>query len=66
MDRARLHEVTVSFEACENCGHEGGFHIHLERRPRSQDHPKPAAVILKCPNCQQTYDVGWLVDLSLT
>ena len=49
------------FAVCPGCGSEGGFHLVLERM-----HEKTEAVArgyLKCPACQELFDVGLKLHL---
>jgi hypothetical protein len=55
----------VTFEECIKCEYTGGFHIVLVQTPPTKEVRQPASVVLKCPNCGQTYEVGWVIDLQL-
>lgn len=65
MDKPMLHHLNVTFETCVKCEYAGGFHIVLVQLPPTKEVRQPAGVVLKCPNCGQTYEVGWIVDLRL-
>jgi len=50
-----------TFNKCESCGYEKGFHIMLSPIKFSER----TAVKLVCPNCGQVYHIGWSVQLEL-
>lgn len=41
------------FRQCPSCGYERGFHVSFK------DAENGMAISLICPNCGQSYDVGW-------
>ncbi len=43
------------FRACPSCGYERGFHVFLGAGEGGR-----TAIGLVCPNCGQSYDVGWI------
>ncbi|MFH1721783.1 MAG: hypothetical protein ABH950_04165 [Candidatus Altiarchaeota archaeon] len=53
--------IENDFMKCENCGYDMGFHVHF--KPLKGGETK---VKLKCPNCGQTYDIGWKIKLGGT
>lgn len=42
------------FRVCPQCGYERGFHVSF-RSGRGRVH-----IRLICPNCGQSYDIGWV------
>jgi len=48
------------FRVCPSCGYERGFHVFL-----SAEEGGRTAIGLVCPNCGQSYGVGWITrDIS--
>ena len=43
------------FRTCRVCGYERGFHVYF------RESEKGHKIGLICPQCGQSYDVGWLV-----
>jgi transcription elongation factor Elf1 len=41
------------FRVCLNCGYKRGFHVSFKKMKGK------AKMILICPNCGQSYDIGW-------
>ncbi len=48
--------VEPVFEHCSECEYKGSFHVLLQRV--SGQGPCNVKLRLKCPNCEQVYDVG--------
>jgi len=57
--------VQTSFDRCPRCEYDGGFHVLLQMRPPTGEAMRTVGVLLKCPGCQGTYDVGWQTELTL-
>lgn len=49
-------DIVGTFEHCESCDYKGSFHIFIERIATKD--ANNAKVQLKCPNCEQVYDVN--------
>ncbi|MBI5025673.1 MAG: hypothetical protein HZC12_02885 [Nitrospirae bacterium] len=46
--------ITEEFRACPACAYERGFHVFFKRvKGRTK-------ICLICPNCGQSYDIGWI------
>ena len=50
--------VEDHFYACDACDYEGGFHVTFKKI----EGPQRFRIVLMCPNCSQTYDIGWLIQ----
>lgn len=48
-----MHE---EFRVCISCGYERGFHVSFRRTTGK------VGIILICPQCGQSYDLGWLIS----
>jgi hypothetical protein len=57
--RVKPHDM----DACDACGHDGGFHVVL-RFGQVGRRTDELAMLLKCPSCKQEYDVGLNADVS--
>jgi hypothetical protein len=44
------------FRICRVCGYAKGFHIYF------REHDKGQRIGLICPECGQSYDLGWVVE----
>ncbi|MBN1902257.1 hypothetical protein JW926_13110 [Candidatus Sumerlaeota bacterium] len=53
--------ITVTFNKCEKCGYEKGFHIMLDPVKFTDR----LAVKLVCPECMQVYHVGFTIKTEL-
>jgi len=41
------------FRVCPNCSYERGFHVYFKKNKGK------IKICLICPNCGQSYDLGW-------
>lgn len=57
MRQATPKMVVTEFAVCENCGYDGGFHVVL-RAGQMGLATGAFAMLLKCPNCKQEYNLG--------
>ncbi len=53
--------VGDAVEQCHECGYTGGFHVVVERRSQTSD--TNALLLLRCPGCHATFDIGWVGSL---
>ena len=61
MPKEPIHKkVENHFYACEACAYEGGFHVTFKKIKE----PKTCRVILMCPQCSQTYDIDWVIQIQ--
>lgn len=42
------------FRICLSCEYERGFHVSFHKRDDTE-----VSIRLICPNCGQSYDIGW-------
>lgn len=42
------------FRVCPNCEYQRGFHVSFRKGAKAK-----VRIILICPNCGQSYDLGW-------
>jgi hypothetical protein len=42
------------FRVCLNCEYKKGFHLFFRKTGKSR-----VKILLICPNCGQSYDLGW-------
>jgi hypothetical protein len=52
--RKKIHS---SFDTCDRCGYNGGFHCVPEPVKFSEH----INMKLKCPNCSQIFNIGWII-----
>ena len=52
------HKVDDHFHQCRPCGYQGGFHVTFKKIEDGEG----LSVILMCPQCEQTYDIGWKIQ----
>ncbi len=45
------------FRQCPNCAYQKGFHVFFKRAKNKMK------IGLICPNCGQSYDLGWLTTV---
>lgn len=48
--------IEETFSVCEKCGYTTGFHVSFRK-----EKDDGTVIILLCPQCKQSYDVGWQV-----
>jgi predicted RNA-binding Zn-ribbon protein involved in translation (DUF1610 family) len=53
----RIRAPGSEFRKCDNCGYESGFHTSFLRDGEKH------IVVLICPECGATYNVGWEIKL---
>jgi len=46
------------FRVCLNCDYMKGFHVSFRKTARGK-----VKIILICPNCGQSYDLGWSTSM---
>lgn len=49
-------KVVGAFEYCESCDYKGSFHIFIDMV--TTEDVNNARLLLKCPSCEQVYDVN--------
>jgi predicted RNA binding protein YcfA (HicA-like mRNA interferase family) len=46
------------FRICLNCDYQKGFHVSFRKTGKSR-----VKIILICPHCGQSYDLGWITSM---
>ncbi len=46
------------FRECSSCDYKKGFHVSFRKTETGS-----AKIILSCPDCGQSYDLGWTTDM---
>jgi hypothetical protein len=54
--KVKKKDIAGKFEHCESCDYTGSFHVFIERIATKG--ANNAKVRLKCPSCEQVYDVN--------
>ena len=44
----------AEFRVCTSCGYQRGFHVSFQETPVGG-----VVIVLICPNCGQSFDLGW-------
>ena len=53
-------KIENHFHVCDKCGYAGGFHVTFKKTAKAKD----VHIILMCPQCEQTYDIDWHIQLN--
>ena len=48
------------FRKCPACGYERGFHVYFNKNKES------LSIGLICPDCGQSFDIGWYEDKKIS
>ncbi|WP_406657047.1 hypothetical protein V7O62_00455 [Methanolobus sp. ZRKC2] len=49
--------VGTEFRICTKCGYHRGFHVYFKKLQEGK-----AKIGLICPNCGQSFDIGWITS----
>ncbi|MCE5219262.1 hypothetical protein LLH03_19775 [bacterium] len=63
MGQATPKMVVTEFAVCENCGYDGGFHLVFRAGQMGMATGR-LAMLLKCPNCKEEYNIGLEAPIS--
>ncbi len=53
-------KIENHFHVCDKCGYKGGFHVTFKKTRKL----KTFLIVLMCPQCEQTYDIDWHIQLE--